>query len=171
MNKRNGRPVDPAEEDLVRRVCRGDLKAFESLCMRLEGPLYGYAYGIVRNSHEAEDVVQETLLRLYREVRARRLRPDGQVRSFAFAIAHNLAVDNQRRQLPVVALDASLPAPERDSSESTILREQLNFALAELPANHRSALMLREFGDLSYAEVAETLGVSLAEINSALKKP
>ena len=164
MNMHGGQPANLEEAGLVKRVCTGDVNAFELLCTRLEGPLYGYAYGMVRNSHEAEDIVQEVLLRLYRAMRARKLRPGGSMRSYAFAIAHNLAVDSRRRTRPIVPLDASFPVPDSDSAELSVLREQLNRALADLPANHRSALMLREFGDLSYAEVAETLGASLAEV-------
>lgn len=164
MNMHDSRPVDPIEEDLVRRVCGGDLSAFESFCIRLEGPLYGYAYGMVRNVHEAEDIVQETLLRVYREMQARRLRPGGRVRSFVFTIAHNLAVDSRRRASSIVPLNPSIPARERNTAEATVLRDQLNLALAELPASHRSALMLREFGELSYAEIAETIGASLGEV-------
>jgi RNA polymerase sigma-70 factor (ECF subfamily) len=164
MNMHGGLPANLDEASLTKRVCAGDVNAFELLCTRLEGPLYGYAYGMVRNSHEAEDIVQEALFRLYREMRARKLRPGGSARSYVFAIAHNLAVDSRRRTQPIVPLDASFPAPEGNSAESFVLREQLNHALADLPANHRSALMLREFGDLSYAEIAKTLGGSLAEV-------
>lgn len=164
MNMHGGQPANLDEASLTKRVCAGDVNAFELLCIRLEGPLYGYAYGMVRNSHEAEDIVQEALFRLYREMRARKLRPGGSARSYVFAIAHNLAVDSSRRTRSIAPLDASFPAPDGNSGESFVLREQLNRALADLPANHRSALMLREFGDLSYAEISETLGASLAEV-------
>lgn len=161
-----GQPAKLEEASLVQRACKGDVNAFDLLCTRLEGPLYGYAYGMVRNSHDAEDIVQESLLRLYRSMRSSKLRSGGSVRSYAFTIAHNLAVDSRRRARPTVSLDASFPAPNGNSAESSVLREQLNRALADLPANHRSALMLREFGGLSYAEVAETLGASLAEVKA-----
>ena len=74
MNMHDSRRVDPIEEDLVRRVCGGDLSAFESFCIRLEGPLYGYAHGMVRNVHEAEDIVQETLLRVSEAIVQRQAR-------------------------------------------------------------------------------------------------
>ncbi|GMV93988.1 MAG: RNA polymerase sigma factor [Candidatus Hydrogenedentota bacterium] len=164
MNMHGGSPTSLDEAGLIKRVCSGDVNAFELLCTRLEGPLYGYAYGMVRNSHEAEDIVQESLFRLYQAMRARKLRPGGSTRSFLFAIAHNLAADNRRRARPSVPLEDSFLAQHNGATESSLLREQLNRALADLPANHRSALMLREFGDLRYAEIAETLGASLDEV-------
>lgn len=164
MNMHGGQPVKLEDAGLNKRVCSGDVNAFELLCTRLEGPLYGYAYGMVRNTHEAEDIVQEALFRLYRAMRDRKLRPGGSTRSYVFAIAHNLAMDQRRRARPTAPLDESFPAQESGAAEATLLREQLNRALADLPANHRSALMLREFGGLRYSEIAETLGASLDEV-------
>lgn len=162
--ERSRTPVDPREAELVRRATRGDVPAFEAFCARVEGSLFGYAFGMTRDAQEAEDIVQESLLRLYRVLRESRLRAAGSARTLVFSIAHNLAVDHLRRRGRVVPLEDRRPAAASEAAERALLREQVEQALAELPESQRSALMLREFGGLAYAEIASALGASLDEV-------
>ena len=76
---------------LLRRMRRGDVAAFEEVCAAIEVPLFSYALRFVRNRAEAEDIVQETFLRLYRAARTGKLKTSP--RAYAFSIAHNLAAD------------------------------------------------------------------------------
>lgn len=157
-------PADTREAELIRRAARGDTPAFEAFCARVEGPLFGYAMGMTRSPQEAEDIVQESLLRLYRLVRREGLRGNDRARALAFGIAHNLAVDHLRRRGRVVPLDERRPPQASQAAERSLLREEVDRALAELPEPQRNALMLREFGELAYAEIASTLGASLDEV-------
>lgn len=135
--------------------------AMEALCRQIEAPLFSYALRLVRNRSEAEDTAQEALFRLYRAVLAGRCieKP----RAYAFAIAHNLAVEYHRKSAAAVPPPGNEcePAP---AAERTLLREQINLALAALPESQRAAVGLREFGQLSYAEIAEILGASLSQV-------
>ncbi len=154
-----------SDEHLVQRSREGERLAFEALCARIEGPLFGYALGMIHDRHEAEDIAQESLLRLYRIASTGQLRDGGgSARALAFTIAHNLAVDRLRRERHTQPLDENTPAPENRPAEQVLLREQLDKALAELPESHRSALMLREFGGLAYAEIASALDANLGEV-------
>lgn len=160
----HSRGTDESDGRLLRRVCRGDVAAFEALCLVLERPLFSYLLRLVGSRAEAEDLAQETLFRLYRTAREGRLRTrTGAPRALAFTIAHNLAVDYRRRARNVVPLTGGERAPSQGNpawaAEQALLREQIDRALAELPENHRSALMLREFGELTYAEIAGALDV------------
>lgn len=152
------------EDEWVLKAGRGDRAAFDVLCRRLAGPLYGYAYGMVRQAEEAEDIAQEALFRLYRVARAGKLRKDPrQARSLAFTMVHNLAIDHLRRQRR-----SPEPLPSRRNgstpAEGLLLREQVDRALEDLPESHRRAWMLREYGDLSYQDIARTLGATLDEV-------
>lgn len=155
-----------SDEVLAQRARHGEGLAFETLCARMEGPLFGYALGMIHNRHEAEDIAQESLLRLYRLSSTGQLRDGGSsARALVFTIAHNLAVDRLRRERHTVPLDETEPAPQQGQpGEQALLREQLDRALADLPESHRSALMLREFGGLAYTEIASAMGANLGEV-------
>ncbi|MCC6155514.1 MAG: RNA polymerase sigma factor [Candidatus Hydrogenedentes bacterium] len=164
MGSRSGNAGELLAESVVRRACAGESRAMESLCLHFEKPLFGYLYGMLRNAHSAQDAVQETLLRLFRMTREGRL--NGQpalVRSLVFSIAHNLAVDELRRgrSKPEPAWESIAPP---NPVERAFAREQIDHALAHLPDSHRNALMLRVWGELSYSEIADTLGATPAEI-------
>lgn len=134
----------------------------------IEAPLYSYALKLLRNRAEAEDVAQESLLRLFRAMNNGRLKQSP--RAYVFSIAHNLAMDAHRAQarLAVLSSPAGASAGQAltpsDAVENSLLREQLDQALAELNTDQRSALLLREFGELSYGEIAETLRVSVGQV-------
>ncbi|MBX7257593.1 MAG: RNA polymerase sigma factor [Candidatus Hydrogenedentes bacterium] len=163
--------VDGSGQELAGAAARGDLKAFELWCTRLERPLYGYAFGMVRNVHDAEDIVQETLLRMYRLARERRLRDDaGSARSLAFGIAHNLAVDTFRRRRGAQPVSEARSPEAYQSAEASLVREQVERAVAELPEKQRSAWMLRTYGELSYAEIAVVLGISLEDVKVGIHR-
>lgn len=141
----------------AQRVRRDAIDAFEALCTELETPLYSYVRRLMNGSPDAEDITQESLLRLFRAMQNGPSQRSP--RSYAFSIAHNLAVDALRKEMRINVPEPA-PAVSTDSStERRLLREQIEHALAELPDNHRSALLLREFGELSYSEIAQALGV------------
>ncbi|MFA6239422.1 MAG: RNA polymerase sigma factor [Candidatus Hydrogenedentales bacterium] len=163
--------MDGTDQELMRAVSRGDPKAFELWCTKLERPLYGYAYGMVRNVHDAQDIVQETLLRVYRLAKERRLRDDpGSTRSLAFGIAHNLAVDAHRRRRGVQPVSEAHPAEAYRSAEASLVREQVERAVQELPEKQRAAWMLRSYGELTYAEIAGVLDISLDEVKVGIHR-
>jgi RNA polymerase sigma-70 factor (ECF subfamily) len=109
--------------------------------------------------------VQECLARLFAQSRNGRLRDDTRaVRSLAFTVLHNLAVDWRRTAKTTTQVVESIPARGQHGPERALLRVQLERAMAELPDNQRAALALREFGELSYAEIAATLDASIGEV-------
>ncbi len=150
---------------LFDQVCRGNDAAFETWSLHVERPLYGYAYGMVRNIHEAEDIVQEAFTRMLRLARNGRLRQDpAKARSLLFGIAHNLAMDVHRRQKPAPPPSPPNPAPAFRMTEEGLVHAEIDRALADLPSKQRSAWLLRVHGELSYAEVASTMNASLDEV-------
>ena len=157
-----------AEQELLKRLRKGDVSAFDTLCLTLEARLFSYVRHMLKDRCEAEDITQEALLRLY--VAAREGRVKAGPRAYAFSTAHNLVVDFLRRSCRSARPEGEVQdvsGPRNEASQSTeqgMLREEIEKALATLPETQRSAVMLREFGQLNYGEIAQALGASLDQV-------
>lgn len=155
------------EAELAHQTRTGDLSAFENLCRRLQQPLYRYVHRLVGAHADTEDICQETLYRLYRSLLDGTYRREGSTpRGFVFCIAHNLSMSFHRSKKNVVPLNDRHEAGGGLGVEQTLLREQIELALDDLPERHRSALMLREFGDLSYTEIGHALDASVGDVKN-----
>ena len=141
--------------------------------------LYGYALGLTRSHIEAEDLVQETCVRALRA--EENLQPNSHMKSWLFTILRNLFL-NQLRHAPTRAAILEIDAEEtseaawqqeRGDDPDTLLvrqweREQVQVALASLPALYREVLVLREWEGLSYQEIAQVLGCPVGTVMSRL---
>jgi len=163
-----GNPAEPYEgsetdDALMSRVGRGDREAFETLYRRWSRRVMSYAYRSLSDKGEAEDVVQETFLSVYRA--ASRYRPCERFGAYLFRIAGNAVRSRCRKKWPI-PLD--FPEEEDDSplpeigEDWTLFeeRERIESALATLPQPQREALLLAVTGGLSYREIALQEGVS-----------
>jgi len=166
----------PAEIDddalLVLRVGEGDVAAYRELVKRYAAKLSRFAERSLRDGSEAEDVVQETFLRLWQ--RAGEYEPKARVTTWLHRITHNLAVDRLR------ARGRTLPLPEEDempvsARQPTLLDEKrrvvaLEAALAALPERQATAIVLVHLHGLTGAEAAEVLGVGVEAVESLLAR-
>ena len=142
--------------------------------------LYGYAVVLSRDSTEAEDLVQETCLRALRSMG--QLRPDGNQKSWLFTILRNVWLNQvrQRRTGPdLVELDsnengAAVPADTApDAYEvyvSKVEQEQVRAAIQQLPVEFREIIILREYEELSYQEIARVLNCPPGTVMSRLAR-
>jgi RNA polymerase sigma-70 factor (ECF subfamily) len=156
------------ETFLLARARQGDLPAFEEIVRR-----YGVALRIVRSHAVADDVVQEAFLKAWQSLDRFELgRPFG---PWVCRIAANQAVNHVRsprsREDPLPEGHGETPAAA-DSPLDAVLdreaREVLEDALGTLPAEQRATFVLRAVEEMSYAEIAETLGVSPGTVMSRL---
>ena len=144
------------------------------------GGLYSYALVLTRNHAEAEDLVQETYVRAIQAIE--RLRPGSNMKSWLFTILKNVWLNHLRKlrngpQMVGIELDDGATnnavEPSRDSLDlyvSKVEAEQMRAAIQELPATFREIILLREYEDLSYQEIASVIGCPVGTVMSRLAR-
>jgi RNA polymerase sigma-70 factor (ECF subfamily) len=140
--------------------------------------LYSYAFVLTRNRHEAEDLVQETYLRAIGAMG--RLHTDSNVKSWLFTILRNIWFNQlrQRRTAKLVALDGEegvmdIAETAKDPYAfyvSKVEHEEVREAIEQLPADFREIILLREFEELSYQEIATILACPAGTVMSRLAR-
>jgi RNA polymerase sigma-70 factor (ECF subfamily) len=146
---------------------------FETLAMPHLDAAYNLARWLSRSPADADDIVQEAMLRAFRAFDGFR---GGDSKAWLLAIVRNcwLSAAAARRRRPHDSLeDQELPAPEAGPEESAIQagnQRRLDFLIAQLPAEFREALILREMEDLSYREISDITGVPIGTVMSRLAR-
>jgi len=153
-----------SDEVLMQEFQGGSRTAFEELYSRYSGPLYGFFRRRLANPQRAEDLAQETFLVVIRG--ATRYEPRALVRTYLYAIAMKLLFAERRKQLREgPANEVAAEPPTAETPETGLWVRQ---AVARLDAPEREILMLREYEQLSYAEIAELLRVPVNTVRSRL---
>ena len=158
------------DTDLVFLISNGDEKAFGELLKRHQNAVYSFAFRLLGgDAREAEDVAQETFLRLFRISAS--YNPTASLRTFLFKITKNLCIDLYRKKRP--GLTEEFPdIPEKETPldllEKVIEAEQLENAIKTLPVNQRAALLLRHKEQMPYNQIANVMGVSVSAVESLL---
>jgi RNA polymerase sigma factor (sigma-70 family) len=143
-------------------------RAFESLYRRYVDDVYRYALALLRNPADAEDVTQTTFLNAYRAVK--RGEEIEKPQNWLITIAHNAARSRYARasrRVAEVPLEDHLEQLAVPEIERPQVQEVLD-ALGRLPLNQRAALVMRELEGRTYAEIAETLGVSVSAVETLI---
>jgi len=155
---------------LVERAQAGDLAAFECLVRQHQGRLYGYLCRVSRNAADAEEMTQETFVKAWDGLAGFRGRAS--FKTWLFRIATNLWINRFSRRKPLEPLTEDFSAGPRfepvESFRRSRLGERINRALAGLPADQRSALVLSIYEELSHDEIAAAMGRSEASVNMLL---
>jgi RNA polymerase sigma-70 factor (ECF subfamily) len=167
---------DLAEENLAVAVHRNIPGALERLIDRFEPALYGYAHGILQNTFDAQEVVQDAMLRAHRaltrqydEARCAALA----LRPWLFRTVRNLSLNKRRSKTraleqPLETFDDGRIGPFVREHGSELERRQdaalLQEAMAGLPVEARELIVLRFMEEMSYAEIAKTVGASEAAL-------
>ncbi|WP_339740772.1 RNA polymerase sigma-70 factor [uncultured Sunxiuqinia sp.] len=153
------------DQQLARRIKRGDVLAFDQLYERYSQRLYGFAFSMLKNREDAKEIVQETFLKIWNK----RTTIDGShaLRSFLFSVSYNLMIDLFRQRtkdqdfmarLKDHFNEESIPADELVQLKE--LTDEVHRLVNELPRKRRTIyLMSREEG-LSHKEIAEKLGIT-----------
>jgi len=167
-----------SDEDLMRRCRQGDMSAFELIVLRYKDAIFNFIYHFVSDYHRAQDISQETFLRVLKNVD--RYKSRNCFKTWLYRIAVNLCKNElrNRNRRRTFSLEDSFLDIEKVSSERYIppdefyerLEEQkmIQSALKELPSDQRMAIIMREYQDLSYEEIAAALNCSLGAVKSKI---
>jgi RNA polymerase sigma-70 factor (ECF subfamily) len=163
-------PRKPAEleaEALAARAARGDRDAFEQLVHRFQRRIYGFAYRYIRDADEAQDLVQEIFLRLYRKLG--RFDPHRPFEPWLWRVAANVCANYLDKRVPRPAALEGDDSGGGTAAPPALLEEtRLGAALSRLPPNYRLVLVLHYQADMPLAEIAGTLGLSEMTVKSRL---
>ncbi len=158
-----------SDDRLAQRAARGDKRAFAAVFDRYHQSLYRYCLAVVGNSQDAEDALQNTMIKVLRalpgEERHIKLKP------WLYRIAHNESIELLRRRRETRQLDPELAAVGSGVAEEAASRERLRRLVSDLdalPERQRGALVMRELAGLDFAEIGTALGTSPAVARQTL---
>jgi RNA polymerase sigma factor (sigma-70 family) len=165
-----------SDSQLVSLYQTGNQEAFEMLLHRHKSRIYTAIYLIVKDRYTAEDLLQETFVKAINTIRSGRYNEGGKFLPWISRIAHNLAIDNFRRnkRYPEVVLEDgsrllnSMEFAEESEEDKQIFRDtrtKLRDYIKDLPVEQKQVLIMRHYLQMSFQEIAERTGVS---INTAL---
>ena len=160
--------MDSSEHDIFRAAIRGDREAFEMVIRTQSRALFAIAYGILQNRSDAEDVVQDALVKAWKN--RWRVRDPEKFPAWLGTIARHRAHDLLRRRREVPLQDNAPPLPElaNSSPHDNERHAQVEAALSTLPELHRAALTLRYFEAMDYAAIERTLGLTNGALRGVL---
>lgn len=171
-----------SDEVLMARVKAGDDGALAVLIHRYEQPLFGYARQMLGNAADAEDVFQETFLRVH--LHRKRFWSGSAFKPWLYRIATNLCRDRLRYRKrrpevqpggnedmpdPLASFPAAETAPD-DAASARELADRMAQALAALSVKHRAVFLMAHQEGLSYAEIARTLRIPVGTVKSRMNK-
>ena len=172
--------------DLVRRIKAGDDRAFEEIVRRYHARVYSLSYGVLRNAQDAEEATQDSFLTLHRKIGT--FDESRKFFSWFYRVALNSAYSRARRRpsLPTVGIEDRLPrfsedghfaadvpdwsAGVEDDVASRELAARAGEFIAELPPAYRDVIWMNDVEEMTAAEIAETLEISIPAFKSRLHR-
>jgi RNA polymerase sigma-70 factor (ECF subfamily) len=168
-----------SDEELVARSMGGDLDSFNQLVLRWERPIYALAYRVIGREEDARDVAQETFLRAFRALAG--FKGQAKFSSWLYRITLNLCRDwiRRERRAPVSQapegvdlIELASEAEPSESIEDLVTRRELGRAVARamamLPEEQRTAIVLKEYHGLTFQEIADLLDCPLSTVKTRL---
>ncbi len=159
-----------SDNELVERTKSGDVRSYEELVRRYERLVGRVIYPYAGRDVAVEDLVQETFLRAYDRLST--FNPEYRFKTWLLAIANNLGIDTLRRRREVVEFNPEVHAsvtrgPDVDAYEADRARS-VRDAVMTLPESYSVPLVLRYAEGLTYAEIAEVIGITVPALKSRL---
>jgi RNA polymerase sigma-70 factor (ECF subfamily) len=175
------------DADVVALAQRGREDAFRELVRRYERPVFSLIFRMVRDSATAEDLAQDTFVKVLNHID--KYRPEFKLSSWLFKIANNVAIDHlRRRQIDTISMSGSPHAGTAseieatsfdvgsddesalDEMESKELGEAIEKAIGHLRPEYRACILLRHVEDRSYEEIAATLDLPLGTVKTYIHR-
>ncbi len=168
------------DEEVMLAYQKDEVSAMDELLRRYKNPLYRFSLRLVGNDAEAQDIAQEVFLRLHQH--RYEYRPIGKFSTWIFGIAHNIAVSHLRKSSRFVLWPRREEDPDQmmdfqstdPSPEEIVADNEVNVAvkrcIQSLPFLQREALILREYENLDYEEIARILKKSLGTVKTLIHR-
>jgi len=165
------------DQELVQAYIKGDQSAIEVLINRHRSKVYTYILLTIKNQQLAEDLFQETFIKVIQSLRGGKYRDNGRFLSWVIRIAHNLIIDHFRKEKQMNSVSNDDTEVDlfncKKLSDSNIeelivnsqIKAEIRTLINELPDDQREVVLLRHYGGLSFKEIADQTDVS---INTAL---
>ena len=156
------------ETELMLRVKVGDRAAFAELYGLYQKPLVNYLYRLCFNRALAEDLLQETFLRIWKA--ATTYEPTAKVSTYVFRIARNLFLNEaaRRREMALESADKEMRADPASDLKRREIQSAVQKAIEALPEGERECLLLSEYNGFKYAEISEILGIPVGTVKSRM---
>ena len=166
-----------SDKELIERYQDGDVHSFELLIGRYQKQVYSYILTLVKDKQLADDVFQDTFVKVIQTIRSKGYKDDGRFVQFAMRIAHNLVIDHFRKENRIPTVESSsedynyidnVPITDHSVEQGMIVDQvhsDLHRMIAFLPDEQREVLRMRIFDDMSFKDIADITNVS---INTAL---
>jgi len=181
MNKAHSKLSQLSDEELIQRFQEGDQYAFDLIVHRYKDALFNFTYRYLGNSQEAEDVVQETFLRIFRNRFA--YRQIAKFSTWIYTIAGNLAkteLRKRKRRRQVYTSDMGFDYKEFEivdtkadterDVDSMLTEKLIQAAIDKLPERFRKVILLVDVQELSYEEVSKIMRVPLGTVKSRVNR-
>ena len=166
-----------SDRELIERYQDGDVHSFELLIGRYQKQVYSYILTLVKDKQLADDVFQDTFVKVIQTIKSKGYKDDGRFVQFAMRIAHNLVIDHFRKENRIPTVESSsedynyidnVPITDHSVEQGMIVDQvhsDLHRMIAFLPDEQREVLRMRIFDDMSFKDIADVTNVS---INTAL---
>ena len=157
--------MEASEREVYRAAIHGDREAFEMIIRTQSRALFAIAYGILQNREEAEDAVQDALVKAWKS--RWRVRDPEKFPAWLSMIARHRARDvfRKRRTVPLSEMPEM---PGSETPQATTIDRHLDSALASLPELYRAAISLRYFEEMDYATIENRLGLTNGSLRGIL---
>src|SRR5918911_2747217 len=159
-----------SDNELVERTKGGDVRSYEELVRRYERLVGHVIYPYAGRDAAVEDLVQETFLRAYDRIST--FNPEYRFKTWLLAIANNLGIDTLRRRREVIEFNPEMHAPLTRGPETVAVEAErarsVQDSVLALPETYSVPLVLRYAEGLTYAEIAEILGITVSALKSRL---
>jgi RNA polymerase sigma-70 factor (ECF subfamily) len=161
------------DRELMEKVRQRDDYAFEELVNRYKRKLFNLIYRLINDRNEAEDILQETFLRVYRE--REKYDPQFCFSTWVYTIALNLTKNELKKRSRFKFLELSIIKNDKiysseDKQNDSGLKNLLEDIMNKLPVKYKTALVMREINQLSYEEMSDILKVPLGTIKSRVNR-
>ena len=156
--------------DLITQAKLGDRWAFGELVRRHRDGVTNLVYRMCGDAHLSEDAAQEAFIRAWRYLD--KYQPKSNFRNWIYKIAMNSAYNLLRSEKQTIDIDNTVLAEKRKGPEQSMVDQErshrIQHAILSLPEASRSVLVLREYEDMSYRDIAETLDIPIGTVMSRL---